>query len=102
MLNTNTDIYNKKQYLDKVIIMGKKVKAPQPRTANKAHFVRKFEDEEFLNAVKKCMEESTCTAGEVAEIVGCNSTVAKNRLLQLADQGKLNKKIRGRTWGFRP
>ncbi|WP_048141385.1 hypothetical protein [Methanosarcina horonobensis] len=26
-----------------------------------------FEDEEFLNAVQKCMDESTCTAAEVAD-----------------------------------
>lgn len=82
--------------------MQNKEKKPQPRTADKAHFVRMFEDEKFLNAVQKCMDESTCTAAEVAEMVGCHPTVAKNRLLQLAEQGKLKKKLRGRTWGFRP
>ncbi|WP_164888515.1 hypothetical protein [Methanosarcina sp. MSH10X1] len=47
------------------------------------------------------MAEATCTAAEVAEKVGCNPIFAKNRLLQLADRGKLCKKLKGRTWGFR-
>lgn len=48
------------------------------------------------------MEEATCTAAEVAEKVGCNPIFAKNRLLKLAEDGKLCKKLKGRTWGFRP
>lgn len=82
--------------------MQDKEKKLQPRTEDKAHFVKMYKDEDFLNAVQKCMDESTCTAVEVAERVGCHPTVAKNRLLQLAEQGKLKKKFRGRTWGFRP
>lgn len=74
----------------------------KPRTENGSRFAKVFEDEEFLKAVHECMEEATCTAAEVAEKVGCNPTFAKNRLLQLAEQGKLNKKLKGRTWGFRP
>jgi hypothetical protein len=35
------------------------------------------------------MDGATCTAAEVAEKVGCNPVLAKNRLLQLVDKGKL-------------
>lgn len=54
---------------------------------DKEHFVRMFEDEEFLNAVQKCMDESTCTAAEVADESRMSSHSRKNRLL-LAEQGK--------------
>jgi ribosomal protein S25 len=77
-------------------------KAQKPRTQNGSRFAKEFEDEDFLKAVHECMEEATCTAAEVAEKVGCNSIFAKNRLLQLAEEGKLCKKLKGRTWGFRP
>jgi len=82
--------------------MQKKLDLPKPRTENGARFTQEFSDEQFLKAVKKCMEESTCTASEVAAIVGCNPTVASRRLVALAEKGKLTKKMRGRTWGFRP
>lgn len=48
------------------------------------------------------MEEATCTAAEVAEKVGCNPQFATRRLLKLEEEGKLTKKRRGRSWGFRP
>jgi len=47
------------------------------------------------------MAEATCTAAKVAEKVGCNTVLEKNRLLQLADQGKLCKKLKDRVWRFR-
>jgi len=74
----------------------------KPRTENGSRFAKVFDDEEFLKAVNECMEEATCTAAEVAEKVGCNPIFAKNRLLQLEKDGKLCKKLKGRTWGFRP
>jgi len=54
-----------------------------------------------LKALQKSMEEATVTADEIAEKVGCNQQVAKRRLLALADAGHIQKKIRGRVWGFR-
>jgi ribosomal protein S25 len=81
--------------------MQKKLDLQKPRTENGARFTQEFTDEQFIKAVTKCMEEATCTAAEVAEKVGCNPQVATRRLSQLADQGKLKKKIRGRSWGFR-
>lgn len=74
----------------------------KPRTEDGSRFAKEFMDEDFLKAVQECMEEATCTASEVAEKVGCNSIFAKNRLLKLADEGKLVKRMRGRTWGFKP
>lgn len=46
------------------------------------------------------LAEATCTAAEVAEKVGATPNTCKNRLLQLADQGKLCKKLKDRVWGF--
>jgi MarR-like DNA-binding transcriptional regulator SgrR of sgrS sRNA len=82
--------------------MQKKLDLQKPRTDNGARFTQEFTDEQFVRAVKKCMEESTCTAAEVAAMVGCNPQHAKKRLLQLAEDGKVTKKMRGRIWGFRP
>jgi ribosomal protein S25 len=82
--------------------MQKKLDLQKPRTENGARFTQEFADEQFIKAVKECMEEATCTAAEVAEKVGCNPQVATRRLVQLTEQGKLQKKLRGRTWGFRP
>lgn len=74
----------------------------KPRVKSSGRFSKEFMDEDFLKAVTECMEEATCTASEVAEKVGCNPIFAKKRLLKLADEGKLVKKMKGRTWGFRP
>jgi hypothetical protein len=82
--------------------MQKKLDLQKPRTENGARFTKEFSDEQFVKAVKKCMAESTCTAAEVAAIVGCNPQVAKRRLLELSEKGKVIKKMRGRIWGFRP
>ena len=82
--------------------MQKKLDLQKPRTDNGARFTQEFTDEQFIKAVKKCMEEATCTASEVAEKVGCNPQVATRRLVQLTEEGKLDKKKRGRSWGFRP
>ena len=72
----------------------------KPRAKGK--YIKEFTDDDFINATNECLKEATCTAAEIAEKVGCNPQVATRRLLQLAEQGKLNKKMRGRTWGFRP
>lgn len=82
--------------------MQTKLDLQKPRSENGARFTQEFSDEQFIKTVNKCMEEATCTAAEVAEKVGCNPQVATRRLSQLAEQGKLNKKSRGRSWGFRP
>lgn len=82
--------------------MKENTKISKPRTENGSRFAKEFEDDEFLKAVDECMAEATCTAAEIAEKVGCNPIFAKKRLLQLADRGKLCKKLKGRTWGFRP
>jgi len=80
----------------------KKLELPKPRTENGSRYTQEFADEQFIKAVNKCMEEATCTAAEVAEKVGCHPQVAKRRLLELAEKGKVTKKMRGRIWGFRP
>lgn len=82
--------------------MQKKLDLQKPRTENGSRYSQEFTDEQFIKAVQRCMEEATCTAAEVAEKVGCNPQVATRRLVELADHGKLCKKMRGRTWGFRP
>jgi ribosomal protein S25 len=83
-------------------IMQKKRNLNKPRTDTGARFAQEFTDEEFIKALKKCMEEATVTADEIAEKVGCNQQVAKRRLLALADSGHIQKKLKGRIWGFRP
>jgi ribosomal protein S25 len=80
----------------------KKLDLKKPRTDTGARFAQEFADEQFIKALKKCMEEATVTADEIAERVGCNQQVAKRRLLALADTGQIQKKLRGRIWGFRP
>ncbi|HZY25012.1 MAG TPA: hypothetical protein VFE71_04245 [Bacteroidales bacterium] len=82
--------------------MQKKLEIQQPRTDNNARFTKEFSDEQFIKAINKCMEECTCTVAEVAEKVGCNPQHAKRRLMVLAEAGKVEKKLRGRIWGFRP
>lgn len=82
--------------------MQKKLDLQKSRTGNGSRYSQEFTDEQFIKAVNKCMEEATCTAAEVAEKVGCHPQVATRRLVELADQGKLSKKMRGRTWGFKP
>jgi hypothetical protein len=82
--------------------MQKKIDQKKPRTENGVHFATEFSDELFLKAVKKCMDEATCTGAQVAEIIGCNPTVATRRLLKLVEGGKLTNVRRGRSWGFRP
>jgi hypothetical protein len=77
-------------------------KKEKPRTETNARFTQEFTDEQFIKAIDKCMENATCSSFEIAEIVGCNPRHAKNRLLQLADQGKIKKKMKGNLWGFRP
>jgi heterodisulfide reductase subunit C len=81
--------------------MQKKLDLQKPRTDNGARFRKEFSDEQFIKAIGKCLEESTCTAAEVAEKVGCNPQHAKRRLIQMAEAGKIKKKMRGRIWGFR-
>jgi ribosomal protein S25 len=72
----------------------------KPRTKGK--YVKEFTDEDFIRAANECLEEATCTAAEIAEKIGCNSRYAKIRLLQLSEQGKMKKKLKGTAWGFRP
>jgi hypothetical protein len=74
----------------------------KPRTENKARFAKQYTEEDFLKAVEKCLENATCTATEVAEIVGCHPRFAKDQLLKLVEEGKLTKKQKGTSWGFRP
>jgi predicted ArsR family transcriptional regulator len=72
------------------------------RTENKSRFAKEYTDEEFIKAVCTCLNNATCSAAEVADIVGCSPRYAKDRLLQLAEQGEIQKKMKGNTWGFRP
>lgn len=72
----------------------------KPRTKGK--YIEEFTDEDFIRAATECLEDATCTAAEIAGKLGCNSRYAKIRLLQLSEQGKIKKKLKGTTWGFRP
>ncbi len=74
----------------------------KPRTENKARFAKEYTDDDFIKALKECQEESTSSASEVAEKVGCSPRYAKDRLILLADQKKIEKKMKGNAWGFRP
>jgi len=79
-----------------------KEKKERPRTENKARFAKEFNDDDFIKALKKCQAEATSSASEVADKVGCSPRYAKDRLAQLADQKKIEKKMKGNTWGFKP
>ncbi len=72
----------------------------KPRTKGK--YVEEFTDDDFIKAAKECLEEATATASEIADKIGCNPRYAKIRLLQLSEQGKMQKKMKGTSWGFRP
>ena len=74
----------------------------KPRAQNSGRFEKEFTNEDFIKAVQECMEDATCTASEVAEKLGCNPRYAKNRLIELSEHGKIEKKIKGRIWGFKP
>jgi len=82
--------------------MQKKLDLQKPRNETGARYAREFTDEQFLKALNQLMGEATVTAEEIALKVGCNQQVAKRRLLVLADANKIQKKLRGRIWGFRP
>lgn len=73
----------------------------KPRTENGSRFAEEYTDDDFIKALRECLEMATCSASEVAERIGCNPRYAKNRLLQLAEQGKIEKKMKGTAWGFR-
>ena len=79
-----------------------KEKKERPRTENKARFAKEYTDSDFIKALKECQAEATSSALEVAAKVGCSPRYAKDRLAQLADQKKIEKKMKGNAWGFRP
>jgi len=101
MFKQRVKIYTLKTISYQGNIMQKKLDSHKPRTDTGARFAQEFTDEQFLKALQKSMEEATVTADEIAEKVGCNQQVAKRRLLALVDAGHIQKKIRGRVWGFR-
>jgi hypothetical protein len=72
------------------------------REEKSGKFEKQFTDEDFIKAVNECLQEATCTAGEVAEKLGCNPRYAKNRLIEIESKGSLKKKLKGTSWGFRP
>lgn len=72
------------------------------RAKESGKFEKEYTDEDFLTAVDECLEEATCTSGEVADKLGCNPRYARNRLIELEEKGKLIKKQKGTSWGFRP
>jgi predicted ArsR family transcriptional regulator len=72
------------------------------RAKESGKFTERFTDEDFLRTVDECLKEATCTAGEVADKLGCNARYARNRLVELEEKGKLTKKLKGTSWGFRP
>jgi len=72
------------------------------RVSTNGRFVKEYNEEDFIRALKECMSEATVTADEVAEKLGCNPRYARNKLNELADVKKINKKLRGNKWGFRP
>lgn len=69
--------------------------------AQSGRFVKQFTEEDFMRAVKECLEDATVTASEVADKLGCNTRFARNELNKLAEENKLIKKEKGKTWGFK-
>jgi ribosomal protein S25 len=72
------------------------------RAATTGKYVKVYTEEDFIKALNECMKEATVTADEVAEKLGCNPRFARNELYKIASQNKINKKLRGNKWGFRP
>ncbi|KXS39374.1 MAG: hypothetical protein AWU58_2052 [Methanohalophilus sp. T328-1] len=83
------------------ILPGDSFMKEQPRTENRARFAVQYTDEDFTEAVEEALEKATVSASDVAEIVGCNPRYAKDRLLKLAEEGKLEAEMKGKGWGFR-
>lgn len=65
-------------------------------------YLQKYTDDKFILALRKALETPTVTASEVAAILGCNQRYAVNRLVEMAESGKINAEMKGRAWGFRP
>jgi len=77
--------------------MKERVRAP-----TSGRFVKEFTEEDFIRAVKECLEDATVTASEVAEKLQCNPRFARNELNKIAEKKKLTKKAKGKSWGFKP
>ena len=71
------------------------------RATESGRFVKEFTEEDFIKAVKECLEDATVTAGEVAEKLQCNPRFARNELNKIAAKKKLLKVPKGKNWGFK-
>ena len=67
------------------------------RDDDSGRYTREYDDNEFIEAVKTLGMPST---KEVAEEVGCSYTLAYHRLMELAEQGKLQDNVIGNSFAW--
>ncbi|MDD2260613.1 MAG: winged helix-turn-helix domain-containing protein [Acholeplasmataceae bacterium] len=65
-------------------------------------FETKYTDDKILEAIRKCLEEATVPASDVAEELGANTEYIKTRLKDMERRGVIKGRMKGRAWGFRP
>lgn len=64
-------------------------------------YLIKYTDEMFIDALREALENPTVTASKVAAITGCNPRYAVVRLVEMAEEGKIEAVMESRSWGFR-
>lgn len=58
---------------------------------------REYTDDEFCTAVATATEhQQPATTREIAEMVGCSASTARNRLTQLSDEERIERTTDGR------
>jgi DNA-binding Lrp family transcriptional regulator len=65
-------------------------------------FEEKYSDEQIIKAVEECLREACIPTSAIAEKIGGSPTHVKRRLLALMKKDKLNGKMIGSSWCFRP
>lgn len=61
-----------------------------------------YTDEDFIDAIKRVIENPSAQAAEVASVLGCNPRYATVRLKSLMDRGLIEGDMKNTGWGFRP
>lgn len=65
------------------------------RNPYSGRLVRQYSDEQFIRSVKSRSKPST--AKDVAEDIGCNTRIARERLDKIVEMGMLERTIAGST-----
>lgn len=71
------------------------------RAKESGRFVKEYTEDDFIRAVKECLEDANVTAAEVAEKLGCNPRFARDELNKIAAKKGLTKVPKGKGCGFK-